>query len=54
MKLVCHHMVSASIGDRCTLSPHSVVKSGAILGEGCRVEEGAVVGEDAGGGGCHS
>ena len=30
------------------------LKSGAILGEGCRVEEGAVVGEDARlGAGCH-
>ncbi len=38
---------NATVGDRCTLSPHSVVKAGAILGEGCRVEEGAVVGEDA-------
>ena len=35
---------NASIGDRCTLSPHSVVRSGATLGEGCRILEGAVVG----------
>jgi UDP-3-O-[3-hydroxymyristoyl] glucosamine N-acyltransferase len=36
----------ASVGDHCVLEPNTVVHAGATLGGGCRMEDGAVVGDN--------